>query len=75
MATVAKRFGGKVKAAGGVRSYSDAVKMIEAGAYPFLSSPYLICFLMVRIDLEQVVVLLLCKVCIFVNKQTNRKLY
>ena len=35
MATVAKRFGGKVKAAGGVRSYSDAVKMIEAGAYPF----------------------------------------
>ena len=35
MATVAKRFGGKVKAAGGVRSYSDAIKMIEAGAYPF----------------------------------------
>ena len=35
MATVAKRFGGKVKEAGGVRIYSDAIKMIEAGAYPF----------------------------------------
>ena len=37
MANVAKRFGGKVKAAGGVRSYNDAVAMIKAGAYPFPS--------------------------------------
>ena len=34
MSLVAKRFGGKVKAAGGIRSFSDAVAMIEAGAYP-----------------------------------------
>ena len=36
MALVASRFGGKVKAAGGVRSFADAVAMIEAGAYLFL---------------------------------------
>ena len=35
MATVASRFGGKVKAAGGVRNFTDAIAMIEAGAYPF----------------------------------------
>lgn len=35
MATVAKRFGGKVKAAGGVRSLHDAIAMMQAGAYPF----------------------------------------
>lgn len=35
MSNVAKRYGGKVKAAGGVRSYADALKMIDAGAYLF----------------------------------------
>ena len=34
MAKVAKKYGGKVKAAGGIRSLADAVSMIEAGAYP-----------------------------------------
>ena len=36
MSSVAKRFNGKVKAAGGVRTFEDAVKMINAGAYPFI---------------------------------------
>lgn len=34
MSSVAKRFNGKVKAAGGVRSFADAIAMIGAGAYP-----------------------------------------
>ena len=34
MSQVAKKYGGKVKAAGGIRCYEDAVAMIEAGAYP-----------------------------------------
>ena len=34
MSRVAKKYGGKVKAAGGIRCYEDAVAMIEAGAYP-----------------------------------------
>ena len=37
MSLVAERFGGKVKAAGGIRSFSDAVAMIEAGAYPIIN--------------------------------------
>ena len=37
MSTVAKRYNGKVKAAGGVRSFFDAVAMMEAGAYPEMS--------------------------------------
>ena len=36
MSTVAKQYNGKVKAAGGVRSFSDAVAMMEAGAYPIM---------------------------------------
>ena len=37
MSLVAKRFRGRVKAAGGIRSYLDAVAMIEAGAYPIVT--------------------------------------
>ena len=32
MSAVAKKYGGKVKAAGGIRTYQDALNMINAGA-------------------------------------------
>ena len=35
MSAVAKKYGGKVKAAGGIRTYQDALNMINAGAYAF----------------------------------------
>lgn len=56
MAKVAKKYGGKVKAAGGIRSRADAVAMIEAGAYPFSwLSPHTVTSFMLVIVLERVV--------------------
>lgn len=60
MSLVAKRFGGKVKAAGGIRSFADAVTMIEAGAYPFVKVNY--CPSPLRIDWVQVVVFQLWRI-------------
>ena len=64
MSRVAKKYGGKVKAAGGIRCYEDAVAMIEAGAYPCC-----LCVLYsftLRIVLERAVVLRLWMRVVFV---------
>lgn len=64
MSQVAKKYGGKVKAAGGIRCYEDAVAMIEAGAYPWC-----LCVLYsftLRIVLERAVVLRLWMRVVFV---------
>ena len=56
MAKVAKKYGGKVKAAGGIRSLTDATAMIEAGAYPFSwLSLHAVASFMLGIVLERVV--------------------
>lgn len=56
MAKVAKKYGGKVKAAGGIRSLADATAMIEAGAYPFSwLSLHAVASFMLGIVLERVV--------------------
>ena len=39
MSSVAKKFNGKVKAAGGIHNFEEAMAMVNAGAYPPFLSP------------------------------------